>query len=294
MIRYRMAIQQVPRKHGPNPRPFAPIPGPAGAHTVILPHWELHPGTGPYLLLVHGFLSSRSQWLLNLEALGAGCQPVTLELFGHHDSPAPEEPDCYRPDYYVRCFEAIREALAAEHWFVLGYSLGAGLPLRYALTHPGRVLGHLFTNSLSGLADEDRQAAFRDGAEAAAGKIRRGGQAAMRRIAVHPRHGWRLPKPVYRALVADAEHHDPAGIANTIGITNPELSMHSRLGENVRPARLIWGTREKRFRPLAEHARRHMPHLTVTALDAGHGMNMEDPEGFNTAVLEFVEQWQAG
>ena len=31
--------------------------------------WDVHPGTGPYLLLVHGFLTGPTQWLLNLEAL---------------------------------------------------------------------------------------------------------------------------------------------------------------------------------------------------------------------------------
>ena len=34
------------------------------------------------------------------------------------------------------------------------------LTLRYALDHPERVSGHLFTNSTSGLADSERQAAF--------------------------------------------------------------------------------------------------------------------------------------
>lgn len=255
---------------------------------MILPDWRVHEGSGPYLLLVHGFLSSRSQWLLNLEALAEGVTPVTVELFGHHDSPSPEDPACYEPDYYLRAFEAIREELGADRWFVLGYSLGAGLTLRYAVEHPDRVLGHLFTNSTSGLADGERQAAFRETARAAAEKIRSGGRSAMVRIPVHPKHGWRLPRPVYQALVADAEQHDPEGIANTIGITNPLVSMHERLPENTRPACLIQGTREKRFVPLAEAAAQTMPELEVVRLDAGHGMNMEAAEPFNQAVLDFV------
>jgi len=257
---------------------------------MIEPHWQVHEGNGPLLLLVHGFLSSRAQWLLNLEALGASCRPVTVELFGHHLSPSPADAECYDPDYYVDCFERIRASLGAERWFVLGYSLGAGLTLRYALTHPDRVIGHLFTNSTSGLADERRQAEFRQTAAEAADRIRRGGQAAMARIPVHPRHARKLPETVYRALLADSETHDPAGIANTIGITNPQVSMRARLKENPRPACLIWGTREHRFEDAAAFAAASMPGLTVVPLDAGHAMNMEQPEAFNDAVLRFLRQ----
>jgi len=257
---------------------------------VIEPHWETHGGTGPYLLLVHGFLSSQSQWLLNLEALKHACRPVTVELFGHHNSPSPDDTACFEPDYYVQCFEAIRESLGTESWFILGYSLGAGLTLRYSLDHPQRIHGHLFTNSTSGLADPARQQSFRANASTTASRIREGGQAAIERIPVHPKHGRKLPDVVYQALVADARLHDPGGIANTLEFTNPQASMHERLAENTRPACLIWGTRERRFRPYAAHAQANMPSLTTIELDAGHGMNMEAPSQFNQTVTDFIQQ----
>lgn len=255
---------------------------------MIEPHWETHGGTGPYLLLVHGFLSSRAQWLLNLERLATACRPVTVELFGHHLSPSPDDADCFKPEYYVRCFETIRNRLGVDRWFVLGYSLGAGLTLRYAFEHPEHIIGHLFTNSTSGLADDDLIASFHAGADQSAARIRAGGLDAIERIPVHPKHGWRLPKPVYNALVAEARTHDPDGIANTIAITTPETSMRARLTENVRPACMIWGTREKRFKSMAEFAMEHMPKLETVALEAGHGMNMEAADAFNDAVLVFI------
>jgi pimeloyl-ACP methyl ester carboxylesterase len=254
------------------------------------PFWETHGGKGPHLLLVHGFLTSASQWLLNLDALKTVCQPVTVELFGHHRSPSPADPDCYRPDYYVRAFDDIRRELGAERWFLLGYSLGAGLTLRYAIEHPRQIIGHMFTNSTSGLADESRQAAFRESAPEAAERIRTGGLAAMERIPVHPRHARRLAAPIREALLADARQHSPEGIAGTIGITNPEVSMRARLKENSRPALLIQGVREKRFAPLADYARSNMPHLETAELEAGHGLNMEVPEAFNNAVIQFIER----
>ena len=109
---------------------------------------------------------------------------------------------------------------------------------------------------------------------------------------------WRLMKANYpdalrfdyEALLADARQHSPEGIAGTIGITNPEVSMRARLKENSRPALLIQGVREKRFAPLADYARSNMPHLETAQLEAGHGLNMEVPEAFNKSVIQFIER----
>jgi pimeloyl-ACP methyl ester carboxylesterase len=250
--------------------------------------YHVHAGQGPYLLLVHGFLTGPSQWLPNLTGLAAHCTPVTVSLWGHAGAPSPVDLHRYDPEGYVAAFEAVRELLGAEHWFVLGYSLGAGLTIRYALTHPERVYGHAFTNSTSAMADAHQQRAWLEGAEASAAHIREGGHGAMARIPVHPRHARRLPQPVYQALQTDAARHDPAGIANTLLRTNPRATVRDRLGDNTRPALLLCGLRERRFRPHRDYAAAHMPHLDVIDLDAGHGVNMEAPEAFNAALTAFL------
>jgi pimeloyl-ACP methyl ester carboxylesterase len=255
-----------------------------------MPHWQIHEGTGPFLLLVHGFLSSRSQWQANLDALGQVCRPVTMELFGHARSPSPADPACYDPDYYVACFEEIRRTLGAQQWFVLGYSLGAGLTIRYVLQHPGRIFGHLFTNSTSGFADDDQVANWQASAAQAAASIRNGGAQAMARIPVHPRHARRLPEDIRAALIEDAVLHNPAGIANTLAITNPRASIRHKVIDNPRPACLLFGNREKRFHPHKEFALANMPDLSIVEIDAGHGMNMEAPAAFNLAVSAFIRK----
>ena len=116
--------------------------------------FQVHPGQGPFLLMVHGFLSSSAQWLANLAALGEVCRPVTAELWGHGRSPAPADPAHYSPAAYVQQFDQIRRQLGADRWFLCGYSLGAGLTIRYACEHPEHVYAHIFTNSNSALADK--------------------------------------------------------------------------------------------------------------------------------------------
>ncbi len=250
--------------------------------------WQIHDGKGPHLLLVHGFLCSRAQWLWNLTVLAEVCRPVTVELWGHGRSPAPSDPECYAPDRIVEEFESIRTALGAEQWFVLGYSLGAGLTIRYALTHPHRVMGHAFTNSTSGLADAEQIRRWQDEADETAQRIIAAGQAALERIPVHPRHATKLPDPLHQALMADAERLDPTGVANVLRHTNPNVSVRADVHRNTRPALLVCGSRERRFQPHRAFAQATMPCLEIVDIPAGHGVNMEAHEPFNAAVSSFV------
>jgi pimeloyl-ACP methyl ester carboxylesterase len=241
------------------------------------------------LLLVHGFLSSSRQWQLNLDALAEVCQPVTAELWGHGESPAPEDLDLYTPAAYVAQFEAIRRELDADRWLVAGYSLGAGLTARYAHDHAEHIYGHIMTNSSSGFAHDEQVAQWRATAEVSAAKIEGGGLKAIGRIPVHPRHARRLPEPVYSALVEDANRLDPTGVANAMRETSPNASIRDIAHANPRPALLCFGQHEKRFAPLKDWAVEHMANLELATLDAGHAVNMEDAPGFNRAACRFIE-----
>ena len=255
---------------------------------MTTPSWEVHPGTGPFLLLVHGFLSSRAQWSPNLGPLGEVCRPVTLELWGHGRSPAPEDADAYTPKGYVRAMESIREQLGAEAWFVCGYSLGGALTIRYALTHPERVVGHVFTNSMSAFADAALVKQWSETGGRSGDAIESGGMAAIERIPVHPKHARRLPSGVREALLRDTARLSPRGVANTIRHTTPDASVRGNIADNQAPALLACGRFEKRFAPHREFAEAHMPGLRVVDMDAGHGVNMQDAARFNAAVADFI------
>ncbi|MBW1644152.1 MAG: alpha/beta hydrolase, partial [Deltaproteobacteria bacterium] len=112
-------------------------------------YYEVHGTKGPFLLMVHGLLSSKAQWMPNLKTISRHCRPVVIELFGHGRSPSPEDPKSYTPDNYSLEFERIRNELPTENWFICGQSLGAALSLRYALNYPEHVTAQVFTNSRS-------------------------------------------------------------------------------------------------------------------------------------------------
>jgi pimeloyl-ACP methyl ester carboxylesterase len=253
--------------------------------------FKVHPGKGPFLLMVHGFLSSNAQWLANLPALGEVCRPVTAELWGHGGSPAPASPEQYSPAAYLQQFEQIRQQLGAERWFVCGYSLGAGLTFRYACTFPEQVYGQIFTNSNSALADEQQIQEWKSTAAKSAANIRQGGLAAIDRIPVHPRRARNVPAVVKGPLLEDCANLKPEGVANTLEYTNPFTSIRELAPTNPRPTLLCHGIKERRFADNKAWAQAHMQNLSVVEIDAGHGVNMEGQQAFDQHVCDFIRQW---
>lgn len=252
-----------------------------------LPYFEVHEGQGPHLLLLHGFLSSRAQWQPNLMGLKAFCRPVVVELLGHGRSPAPDDAQAYTVESYLAAFEEIRRRVGAERWIVCGQSFGAGLVIQYALRHPERVPGLIFTNSLSAMTppgNPEREAQQQARVDA----IRADGRAGLESIRIHPRHAKRLPEDAKRELVEDAAGISLEGVIHSWQTTSPHLSVTQVLARVPMPTLLVNGTWEKRFQPMRDEAARLLPAMTVVDLDGGHSVNMEAADGFNAAVRAFV------
>jgi pimeloyl-ACP methyl ester carboxylesterase len=251
-------------------------------------HYEVHDGNGPFLLLVHGILSSRAQWTLNVDALSSVTTPVVVELWGHGRSPAPDDPSAYSPDGYVGAFEALRTELDAEQWLVCGQSLGAALTLRYALECPDRVMAQVFTNSSSALADD----AWRRGVVASLPQlvddIERRGLEAVRELRIHPHRARRLPATVKDDIVADADALNVTGLINAFRYTVPASSVRDRVADTSVPTMLVAGRRERVFDSARDFAIQTIGGLEVIDLDAGHAVNAEASSEFNTAVTGFV------
>ena len=57
--------------------------------------YTVHPGEGPYAILIPGTLGTRSNWAPNVAALAKVCRPVVTELWGHGRTPAPKDRGAY-------------------------------------------------------------------------------------------------------------------------------------------------------------------------------------------------------
>ncbi|MBL6951112.1 MAG: alpha/beta fold hydrolase [Alphaproteobacteria bacterium] len=253
-------------------------------------HYEALEGNGPYILMLHGMLSSRAQWSLNIPALQKVARPVLVELLAHGRSAAPEEAEHYHPEAYVRSFEAIREKLGIERWFICGQSFGASLTLRYALRHPERIMAQVFTNSSSALASEETLVTYRKTSEARAQAMEQGGHDGIRELPIYPGKARRLPEAARLALVKDAELLQPRGLAQSFRHSSPFLSVREEIANTSVPTLLVCGAAEKRFQSNYEYAVANIPGLKVVEADAGHAVNIEAADIFNDAVTAWIQQ----
>ncbi|HBA41821.1 MAG TPA: hypothetical protein DDW95_07065 [Alphaproteobacteria bacterium] len=251
-------------------------------------YYEVHEGNGPFLFLLHGMLSSRAQWLRNLDTLKQFSTPVIAEFWGHGRSPSPEDPAYYDPMQYVAQIENIRKAVGAERWFLCGQSFGATATLRYSLHYPERVMGQIFTNSTSALAtNEVTKELYRD-VNKLAQKLESGGPEGLKKMRIHPIHAKRLPPGAQEELLEDAPLLNPSGIARVFKYTSPHASVADEVSATTVPTLLVAGEQEDRFTPHREYGEKHIRGLEVVGADGGHAINIEAPEAFNQAVRDFI------
>lgn len=240
-------------------------------------HYEVRGNpAGPTLALVHGFLSSNVQWDLNIERLGAELRLVLIELMGHGDSPTPDDPAPYRLDAVIASFEQIRAEVGVERWWVCGQSLGAAIALRYVLANQDRVEGVVVTNT---------RAAF--GHTANDPNLVDYSTVELRDLPVHPIHARRFPDDIKARMVERADRIPAHALTHTV-INRPSWRSVDELGQLRMPVMLINGRYERKFQPFVDDARHHLPTIEVVHLPGGHSINVEQPEAFDAAVLDFI------
>jgi pimeloyl-ACP methyl ester carboxylesterase len=254
-------------------------------------HRIVHSGDGPYCLMVHGALASRSYWNENLDALRAICRPVIVELWGHGRSPSPLDEHLYTPEGYIEQFEAIRVELGADQWFTIGQSMGAALTLAYGLAHPARILAQVVTNSASSFSDPEVWVMRNtDLVRPLAERVRVNGVGDLRDSWVNPSRSKRIAEATRSIMAAEFDEHTAEGVARSFEHTNRTTALGpDRLAAVSRPTLLTVGVDETRFLPLVERARA-IPGLIVTEIEASHAVNAQNPAQWNEATVRFLTE----
>src|SRR5256885_5000456 len=94
-------------------------------------------GRGPAVVLVHGLGGFAESWRHNVAPLTRQATVYALDLPGFGTSAKPRAQ--YRLAYFALALHGFFEALGLRQASLVGHSLGAGVCVTYALTHPTRV-----------------------------------------------------------------------------------------------------------------------------------------------------------
>lgn len=239
------------------------------------------PKEQPALLLVHGFMSSNLQWEPNRETLGRHFRLIATELWGHGDSPVPRDPASYRVESYLAQFEALREGLGIDRWFVCGQSFGAGIMMRYALERPEVVRGLIVTNSRSALNNATPTEGRRLGREVWQ-------EMDLRSLPYHSSHAKRIPETLRSRMAEAADRIDPYALWQAAETTTRDLSCRDTAAKIGVPTLLVNGRWESSFQGDRDFLAAALPGVSIVDLDGGHSINIEASAGFDAAVIEFA------
>ncbi|WP_180687063.1 alpha/beta fold hydrolase [Streptomyces gossypiisoli] len=107
------------------------VPSPAGRIHLV------EQGSGPLVLLVHGFPESWYSWRHQLPALAAaGYRAVAVDVRGYGRSSRPEAVDAYRMLDLVEDNAAVVHALGERTAVIVGHDWGAAIAANSALVRP--------------------------------------------------------------------------------------------------------------------------------------------------------------
>src|ERR1700733_2711265 len=122
-------------------------------------YYEVH-GSGPPLLLTHGYSSTSQMWQGQIEALSKHHKLVLWDMRGHGRSDYPSDPAAYSEALTVADMAALLDEVGASHAIVGGLSLGGYMSLAFYRAHPGRVSALLIIDTGPGFKKDDAREAW--------------------------------------------------------------------------------------------------------------------------------------
>ena len=231
-------------------------------------------GTGTGLLLSHGFGATSGMWRHNVAALSTDRTVVTWDQRGHGESDAPADPEAYGHDICLADMVAILDAVGLDRAILVGMSLGGYLSLQFYLAHPERVAALVLVDTGPGFRKDEARQQWNERALRQADAIERSGELG--------------PSSSERT---EARHRDMRGVAQAARrvLTQVDGKVIDALAGIAAPTLIVVGADDTNFLPAADYMERMIPGARKVVIpDAGHAANLDQPEIFNAAVIDFL------
>lgn len=258
-------------------------------------HFERR-GTGPALMILHGFTGSARSMQGVTQALAVEYETIVPDLPGHGRSVGGASAAGYDFEQCVRDLVATLESAGHEraHW--LGYSMGARLALACAVRHPASVASLVLVGARAGIADEGERESRRRADESLARRIETQGVEAfvdewmaMPLFATQQRLGAGFVDAQRRARLANDARELAASLRGLGPAAQPVL--FDDLARVTAPVLLVAGELDAAFVASGRDLARRLPAAEVCEIEgAGHAVHLERPDAFIGTARDFLRR----
>lgn len=244
------------------------------ARSGVKIYYEDH-GTGPAVLLSHGYTSSVRMWNSQVKALKDRYRVITWDMRGHGESDSPPDQSEYSEAKTVEDMAAVLDACNLERAIIGGFSLGGYMSLAFNLARPKRVKALMLFDTGPGYKNPRAREAWNETSEKRALDLETKGLDALGssdevRVSTH-----RSAEGLARATRGMLAQFDSRIIESLETISVPTL--------------VLVGADDTPFLGASDYMSAKIPGaVRVTIPNAGHAANIHQPALFNRAMEEFL------
>ena len=258
-------------------------------------HFERR-GSGPPLVLLHGYTGSASSMAGLARALAADFETIAMDLPGHGRSLGLAGTAGFSFDACVDDLAATLESAGRSKACWLGYSMGARLALACAVRRPQAVAALVLVSGRAGIADPAEREVRRRTDAALADRMETDGIAAfvdewmaMPMFQTQQRLGAAFLEEQRRERLGN----DVRELAASLRALGPgaQPPLYDQLSRATMPVLLIAGALDPAFVGHAKELAQRLPNAELCTIeDAGHAAHLEQPDAVTRAVRDFLRR----
>jgi pimeloyl-ACP methyl ester carboxylesterase len=258
-------------------------------------------GRGSPIVFVHEFADDVRGWSAQVKFFARRYRTIAFNARGYPPSDVPEDAEQYSQVRAAEDIKAVLDHLGLAQAHVIGLSMGGYATLHFGLLYPERALSLTVGGAGYGSGGSDRAGFHRD-TDHVIGQFEAGG---MARVAEFYTRGPTRVQFMVKDPVGWQEFHDrfaggsARGHANTMrGVQRRRPSifeLESRLERLTVPTLIMTGDEDEPCLEPALFMKRKISTAGLVVLpNSGHAINLEEPDLFNRAVLDFLTAVDAG
>jgi pimeloyl-ACP methyl ester carboxylesterase len=258
-------------------------------------------GQGAPLVFVHEFAGEGRSWHLQVRFFARRYRTITFNARGYPPSDVPTAGTAYSQDQAVDDIRGLLDALGIAKAHVCGLSMGGYATLHFGIRHPERALSLVVAGCGYGSLAADR-AQFKRDVEVTSQRFLTEPMAALAdvycqgptRVQFRDKDpvGWQEFRDHFAAQSALGHGLTMRGVQ----LTRPSVyDLEPELGRLTVPTLIVTGDEDDPcLEPGIFMKRKIRTSGLVVIPKAGHTINLEEPEAFNRAVLDFLTAVESG